>query len=196
MIDFTVVRRGEKTLGELAEGLSAIDLHALTNEMINRELEIIADATDADVVFQPVDPKANDTFAVTTAEVNMPWTLGHVIVHATASSEEAAAQASSLARGVQVNGRSRYEVPWQSIQTIAQVRARLEESRRMRHALLDSWPDTPHLDVTYTAGYPGARPVNALGRFLSGLSHDDSHLGQLRDIMQQAKAARSGWKGL
>ncbi len=191
MIDFSVVRRGEKTLGELAEGLRVEDLHALTDEMIDRELEIIADAVDADVVFQPVDPQAKDTFAATEAEVNMPWTLGHVIVHATASSEEAAAQASSLARGVQVNGRSRYEVPWLTIHTMAQVRARLEESRRMRHALLDSWPDAPHLEVTYTAGYPGAKPVNALGRFISGLSHDDSHLEQLREVMRQAKAARS-----
>lgn len=33
-------------------------------------------------------------------------------------------------------------------------------------------------------------PMNALGRFLSGLAHDDSHLEQMRKIMLQARQRR------
>jgi hypothetical protein len=190
MLDFKGARERHQSMSELAQGLTVADLHRLTDEMIDAELRLVADATNADVVFQPEDPAANDTFAANAQDVNIAWTLGHVIVHATASSEEAAAQATELARGVEVKGRSRYETPWQTVTTIAQVRARLEESRRMRHALLNVWPDPPHLDITYTAGYPGATPVNALARFISGLGHDDSHLGQIAEIMRQVREAR------
>lgn len=189
MLDFSLIRSGSATLMELAEGLTVQDLHRLTDEMIDAECAIVADACDADVVFQPVDPDASDPFAVDAAEVNIAWTLGHVIVHTTASAEEAAAQASQLARGVPVNGRNRYETPWQSVTNIADLRARLEESQRMRHAMLNSWPDAPHLELIYAANYPGAKPVNAVGRFLGGLLHEDSHLEQLREIMRQAHAS-------
>lgn len=189
MLDFTLVRSREKTLSDLAAGLMVSDLHALTDEMIDMELSIIQSATDSDVVFQPEDPKANDTFAATQAEINLPWTLGHVLVHTTASAEEAAMQALSLARGVPVVGRSRSEVPWETVTSMAQVRARLEESRRMRHAMLNAWPDQPDLDLTYTAAYPGATPVNAVARFIGGLLHEDSHLAQLREIMRQSQSS-------
>jgi len=34
-------------------------------------------------------------------------------------------------------------------------------------------------------------PMNAVGRFLGGLAHDDSHLEQLRKIMEQARTRRA-----
>jgi len=44
---------------------------------------------------------------------------------------------------------------------------------------------------TYQGGLARLGPINAIGRFLFGLSHDDSHLEQLREIMRQARAARA-----
>ncbi len=190
MLDFTSVRNKEKTLDDLATGLTATDLHALTDEMIDTVLGLIADATDAEVVFEPEDPEAFDEFTDVPDEVQMAWTLGHVIVHITASSEEAAAQATTLARHVEVTGRSRYETPWRTVSTVAQLRQRLEESRRMCHAFLNAWPDEPHLDMTYQPKYPGARARNAITYFVGGLAHADAHLGQIEDIMYQARAAR------
>jgi DinB superfamily len=88
-----------------------------------------------------------------------------------------------------VDGRSRHEVPWQGVRTAAYIRGRIEESRRMRLAMLAAWPDQPHLDNFYTP-YAGRPPMNALGRFLSGLVHDASHLEQIRKIMAQARERR------
>ena len=190
MLDFTPVRQKEMTMMQLTAGLTPADLRRLTDEMVDAMLNLIADATDADVVFVPVDPQAKDDAAATSEELNMPWTLGHVIVHTTASAEEYAFIAAELARGVEWHGRSRYETPWQTIHTATQCRRRLEESRRMRHSLLNAWPDEPHLDVLFTLNFPGAALVNAIARFVGGLSHDDSHLGQIADIMRQARAAR------
>ncbi len=192
MLDFSRVRNKETTLSDLAQGLTVADLHQLTDEMVDAELSLIRDAVDRDVTFVPVDPEANDRFAANPDDVHLAWTLGHVIVHTTASSEESAALATELARGVEVKGRSRYETPWQSVHTVTELGHRLEESRRMRHAFLDAWPDAPNLTLTYTAGYPGATPVNAIGRFLQGLMHDDSHLGQIGNTVAQARAARGG----
>lgn len=174
---------------DLAQGLTKTDLRNLTNEMIDTMLSIIADATDEDVVFVPQDTNADDPFGIP-EERNLVWTLGHVAVHTTASSEESAALALSLARGLVPEGRSRYEVPWREVKTIAQVRHRFEESRRMRLAMLDAWPDEPHLEVTY-APSPRFGSYNAISRFIMGLYHDDDHLGQLQEIMHQARIARS-----
>jgi hypothetical protein len=190
VIDFAPVRRKEKTLQDLAEGLTGDDLAGLVDEMCDIFLELTAGADDLDVTFVPEDPEANDTFAATPEEVHMPWTLGHVIVHWTASSEESAALALTLARGLDVTGRSRYEVPWEQVTEAAYLRERIEESRRMQHAMLDAWPDEPHLDKTY-APREGALPMNAVARFLGGLSHADAHRDQVRDVLAQAKAARS-----
>ncbi|MFN8492052.1 MAG: DinB family protein [Caldilineaceae bacterium] len=189
MLDFSRVWKKEMTFDELVAGLTVSDLRKLTDEMIDRQLQLIADCTDADVTFQPVDPKANDTFASNQADVGIAWTLGHVIVHITASSEESAALAAELARGVEYHGRSRSEIPWESVTTLAQCRERLEESRRMRHASLDMWPAQPYLDNRYEP-WPNAGQFNAVGRFILGLGHDDSHLGQIEDVVRQAKTAR------
>ncbi len=189
MLDFSRVRSKETTMAEMAANLSSSDLRKLTDEMVDAQLKLIADCVDADVTFNAKDPGANDTFASNQAEVNIAWTLGHVIVHATASSEESAALASELARGVEYHGRSRSEVPWEIVTTIAECRERLEESRRIRHASLEMWPAKPYLENSYEP-WPGAGTFNAVGRFILGLGHDDSHLGQIADVVEQAKAAR------
>jgi DinB superfamily len=188
MLDFTPLREKKLSLAELTADIDKADLYGLTHEMVDTMEAIIAAAQDTDVVFVPEDPTANDTFGIA-EETRMPWTLGHVVVHTTASSEESAALALSLARGLEVGGRSRYEVPWREVHSVEQLRQRFAESRRMRLALLDAWPDEPHLDVTYQP-YPQMPPLNAIARFVMGLMHDDSHLGQLREVMRQARLAR------
>ena len=190
MLDFGPVHRGERSSQDLAAGLGREDLARLTEEMCDLQQEAISDAVDEDAVFVPDDPEANDTYAANAEDVNLSWTLGHVVVHATASSEESAALALTLARGLPVEGRSRYEVPWQEATTAAYLRERIEGSRRMRLAMLAAWPAQPHLDNFYKP-YENRPPFNAVGRFLSGLSHDASHLEQLRKIMAQARRRRA-----
>lgn len=187
MLDFTPVREKRMALSELAVGFTITDLRVLTNEMVDAQLLKIADCTDADVVFVPDDPLADDPFAEDLKDVTLAWTLGHVIVHITASSEEAAAIACELARGVKYHGRSRSETPWQEVTTIEQCRKRLEESRRLRLASLDMWPDHPHLDNVYQSR-PKAPKMNAISRFLYGLMHDDDHLEQITKIIMQARS--------
>jgi hypothetical protein len=190
VIDFGSLRRKEKSLQDLAAGLTPDDLARLTREMCAAQLSAIEDATDEDVVVVPDDPDANDTFAAQAEDVGLSWTLGHVVVHTTASSEESAALALTLARGLAVEGRSRYEVPWEQARTVGFIRHRIEESLRMRLAMLDAWPDKPDLDNFYTP-YAGRPAMNAVGRFLGGLAHDDSHLEQIRKIMDQARTRRA-----
>ncbi len=189
MLDFAPVRAKRMTIQELAAPLNLADLRKLTNEMVDRMLELIAGCEDDDVTMPPIDPAANDPHAATPEEVNMPWTLGHVIVHATASAEEAAFLSAELARGVIFHGRSRYETPWTEMTTIAGCRQRLEESRRMRLASLEIWPNPPHLDNNCEI-IPSWAPFNPLDRFVFGLMHDDSHLGQIAEIVRQAKEIR------
>jgi hypothetical protein len=189
LLDFTLVKNRTMTFSDMARDLTPADLRNLTNEMIDTMLSIVADATDEDVVFIPQDPNADDPYGIP-EEKDLVWTLGHVAVHTTASAEESAALALTLARGLAPEGRSRYEVPWRTVQTIAQVRHRFEESRRMRLVMLDAWPDEPHLEVTYSIS-PRFGPFNATARFLMGLYHDDDHIGQLKEIMRQVHEARS-----
>ena len=74
--------------------------------------------------------------------------------------------------------------------TIAGCRQRFEESRRIRLASLEMWPDRPHLENRYTA-WQGGPEVNAIGRFVLGLMHTDDHIEQIAEIVRQAYAARS-----
>lgn len=105
MLDFSPVRTRTMSIGELALGLGKEDLRRLTNAMVDTMLGLIAECEDADVTFVPQDPQANDPYAAQDTEQGIAWTLGHVIVHCTASSEEAAALASELARGIPNTGR-------------------------------------------------------------------------------------------
>ncbi|MGE5334343.1 MAG: DinB family protein [Nitrososphaerota archaeon] len=174
---------------EREDTLTVEDLRHLTTSLIDDVRKMLRHCTDADVTFVPDDPLANDPAAATGEEVSIAWTLGHIIVHMTASSEESAALAAELARGVPFHGRSRSEVPWTTMKTVAQCRARLEESRRMRLASLDMWPAVPHLSNTY-APREGMREIGPVARFLSGLRHDASHLDQLREVIRQARDHR------
>ena len=190
MIDFDSVRDGRLELSDLARGLTPVALaeasRAMTADLIGR----LRAGADEDVTFVPDDPGADDSFAVDAAEAGLAWTLGHVIVHVSASAEEAAFLAAELARGVEPHGRSRYEVPWPAIVTIEACRDRLRESERMILATLGTWPDEPHLEVAYTTSGGSAR--NAPARFLGGLMHADSHRAQVSEILRQARVARAG----
>ena len=188
MLDFDLVRRRRATLAALVEPLNIDDLRELTNEMIDRQLELMDGCADADVAFVPDDPEANDRYAANESDVKLAWTLGHVIVNVTASSEEKAFLAAEQARGISREGRSRHETPWETVETMDQVRRRLEESRRMRLASLDMWPDEPNLDLTILYKYVNG-PINAKARFVLGLMHDDDHLEQIAEIVRQARAA-------
>lgn len=168
------------------------DLRRLTNESIDTLLGFFEGLTDKDVVFDPVDTDAHDPYAVP-GEEHIGWSLAHLAAHVTASSEEGAAIASLLARGFATAERPRYETPWRDITTHAQVIQRLEESRRMRLAYLDTWPDNPHLDV-----YREISPrfvekfgqMNATAAFIFGLRHEVGHFDQFRDVRTQALVAR------
>ncbi len=190
MLNLHAAQDNENDFKELITGLKREDLRDLTDEMIDTFLNMITDCVDADVIYEPSDPEADDPYAVTPEEADMSWNLGHVIVHITASAEEAAAIASELARGVEYHGRSRYEVPWQQMTNIEGCRQRLEESRKMRLGSIRLWPEKPHLENVYQA-WPEGPTVNAVGRFVLGLMHDDSHLGQIDEIVRQARIARS-----
>jgi len=187
MLDFQPIRDKTKTLNELTAGLTIDDLRALTHESVAIISKHIEGCTDADVVFQPIDPDASDTYAASDAEKGLAWTLGHVIVHVTASSEESAFLAAEMARGVPNHGRSRYETAWETVTTIAQCRQRLAESLRMRLASLDMWPDAPDTTISYEP-WPGAPAINAVSRFVLGIFHEESHYGQIADIVKQARA--------
>ena len=190
MFDFTPVILKQAKLSELTTNLTVNDLRQYTNEMINTMLDLIAACTDAAVTFEPIDPQANDKYAATEAEAHLAWTLGHLIVHVTASAEESAFLAAELARGVAFHGRSRYEVSWQSVASIAQCRDRLEESRHMRLASVEMWPTPPHRDNVYEVPGWSSGPINCVTRFMLGLAHDNAHLDQIKDVVQQSRAAR------
>jgi hypothetical protein len=123
-------------------------------------------------------------------EESIAWTLGHVIVHLTASMEESAALSAELARGVEFHGRSRREADWKTVTTIEYCRDRLEDSRRMALAALDMWPQEPHLENTYLPS-PTVKPYNCIVRFLSGLRHASDHLVQIQEILKQADATKN-----
>lgn len=187
MLNFKAVNDKTISLAELIADLTPHHLRELTHEMIDKMQDLLKDCVDDDVVFEPQDPDAYDSYAENPDEAELAWNLGHLIVHVTASAEESAALAAELARGVEFHGRSRYEVSWRTVTTIEQCRHRLEESRRMRLASLDMWPDEPHLDNTYKS-YAGN--INAIGRFVLGLKHDFGHLDQITEVVRQANAAR------
>ena len=184
MLDFQPVREKKITLQDLARDLTRDDLSRELNEMYDEISRLIADCTDSHVTFEPVDAKADDPYSVQ-GEESIAWTLGHVIMHLTASMEESASIASELARGVTYHGRSRWEIPWRDAISISQCHARLDESRRMCLASLEMWPQAPHMENTYSPA-EGALPHKCVSRFASGLRHASDHLAQITEIIRQA----------
>ncbi len=195
MIDFSPMREGELTYLDYAgrENIGPVELKQFSDESVDFLLSLLDGLSDADIVFDPEDPAADDPFAVE-GEEEIGWNFGHLIAHVTASSEEGAALSSLLARGVPASERPRYETPWRDIKTVAQVRQRLQESRRMRNAYLETWPDAPLLDVCRVASERFTAKfgeMNAPAAFLFGLSHEVGHYEQIKEVKRQALAARA-----
>ena len=176
-------------LADLQDTFTHADLIREVGEMMDTFLALVRDVPDAYVTFVPDDPEAHDPYAADERDIRLAWTLGHVIVHVTASSEEGAARGAMLARGVGVNGRSRYETPWQTVTTTAQIVHRLAESRRMQLAFLDAWPDAPHLENAFDEAEEYWGRLNAVGMTLTGLRHASSHVEQVKKIIHQTRAA-------
>lgn len=193
-LDLTPLIKREVKPIDFAAALGVEDLRRAANESIDFMLDLIADLNDADVVFEPHDPDADDPYAVA-GEEHIGWSVAHLIAHVTASTEEWAAYSSILARGVPYTKepRLRYETPWRDITTKAQCVQRLEESRRMRLAALDMWPDAPDLHTTRELSerfIEKLGEMNAPASFLFGLMHEIEHHAQLVDAATQARAAR------
>jgi len=176
-IDLGAVFAGQVRYADLMRDIQYADLYGMTDELFDAIKSILGSATDAAVLFVPRDPDASD-------QSEQGWTLSHIVVHLTATLEEAAAAAAMLARGVQFEGRLRYETPWQNLSTLQMVQARLQESRRMCRAFLDAWPDEPYLNVTITR-IPVIGPINAVGSYGLGIAHGQRHLDQLQDAVHQ-----------
>src|SRR5260221_2729128 len=135
----------EKPLGDLASQYSNADLHAALNSYVDFTIQIINSVSDEQAIYIPPDPDANDPYATTEAEHHVGWSLVHLVMHVTASAEEAAAFSSILARGIAIGGRLRSERDWRQVTTCAEAVGRFEECRRMFLALLSHWPDQPDL---------------------------------------------------
>ncbi|MEM7799419.1 MAG: DinB family protein [Chloroflexota bacterium] len=191
-IDFSPVREGKIKLGDLSRSVTIEDCRVASDASIDHLLELIAPLRDSDVIFDPSDPKANDPYAVE-GEEEIGWSVAHLIAHVTASSEEGAAFTSIMGRGVEVDGRLRYETPWKEITTQAQCVSRLEESRRIRNAYLETLPAQPNLELTRKLPEQFEARVgklNAIGCFLLGLSHELGHYQQISETISQAKNAK------
>ncbi len=195
IIDFSSVPREGGHFYGFAQGFTVAQIHDATRASVTRMRDLIAPLTDAHVTFIPHDPDANDPHAPE-AEQFQGWSVAHLVAHMTATGEELAAVASVLARGIDYPRatRLRYETDWHTLTTHAQVMQRLDESLRIRLALLDSFPDQPHLDTHY--GVPDGwierfGKVNALAAALTGLRHEDEHWGQLQEAVRQALAAQA-----
>ena len=185
-INFDAIHAGTLTIQDVADKLTIDDLRQATEFIVSTMLAHIAACTDADVSFVPIDHDAREGVRNANGEV-LGWTLSHVIVHTTATAEAAAFAALDLARGISLQGISRYETPWDSLVTIEQCRQRLNESQRMRLASLAAWPDHPNLSKRYTP-FPGAGYLNAKELFILGLEHDDTHQRHLAAIADQINA--------
>ncbi len=189
LIDFQPVFKKEKTLIDLANEYSQADLGAALNSYIDFTLRIINDVSDEQAAYIPVDPDADDPHAATEADRHVGWSLIHLVMHVTATVEEAAAFSSILARGIPIGGRLRTERNWREVTTCAEALAQLEECRRMCLAYLATWPDQPDLTTRRIMPedfkWPGP---NAMVSFLAGLMHWHKHIEQFQRVAEQAQA--------
>lgn len=192
-VDFMPVSEGVIKLQDFAKQFTPADLRRASDESLDIVRSFIAGLSDAQVTFDPTDPEAHDPYAVE-GEETIGWSLAHLVAHVTASSEEGAAFSSLLARGVPAKERPRYETPWRELTTVDQCLQRIEESRRIRNAYLETWPDEPLLSVNrdmperYRERFGD---MNAPAAFLFGLMHEVGHYEQFRDVRAQALAATS-----
>ena len=196
LIDFSPVRSGDIKLFDLATHTTVDDLRLATEAYFDALFDIINQASDEDITFDPSDPEAHDPYAKL-GEEHIGWNLGHLVVHVTASLEEDAAYSSILARGLPYprEPRLRYETAWQTMTTQEMALQRLAESRRMCLGYLSTWPDTPFLDIFRDLSERFIErngPQNAPAAYLMGLRHLDDHLGQFQEVYRQARAAAEG----
>lgn len=194
MIDFSQVDNNEKKMLDFAGEFGVQELRAATNHSIDYLLSLIEGLNDANVTFDPVDEHANDPHAIP-GEEQIGWNLAHLVAHVTATSEEWAAYASILARGIPypAEPRLRYETPWHTITTQAQCLQRLEESRRIRLGYLDTFPDQPDFETRRALSPRFVERMgefNAPACFLFGLKHEIGHYDQFNEVRRQALAAR------
>ena len=192
-VDFTPISDGTMKLQDFAKQFTCADLRRVSDESLDLIRSFIAGLSDVQVTLDPVDPEAHDSFAIE-GEENIGWSLAHLVAHVTASSEEGAAYSSLLARGVPAEERPRYETPWRDLRTVDQCLQRIEESRRIRNAYLETWPNKPLLQVNrvipdrYRERFGD---MNASAAFLFGLMHEVGHYDQFRDVHAQALATTS-----
>jgi hypothetical protein len=199
LIDFAPVKKGEMKILDYARPFTIDDLRHATNTSIDFMLDLIENSTDEMISFIPYDPEANDPYAPPELQ-NVGWSLGHLVAHVTASSEEWATYSSILARGIiyPAEPRLRYETDWETITTRAQAVQRLEESRRMRLGYLDTWPDRPHLNVLRQLSPRYVEKfgeMNAPACFLFGLYHEVGHQAQFKEVYRQAREAAQATAG-
>jgi hypothetical protein len=191
--DFTPVDNHEMTLMQFSENFTVEDLRNATNESVDTLLKIVRGLNDTQVAFLPHDPDADDPYAKP-GEEKIGWSIAHLVVHVTATSEEWATYSSFLARGIPypAEPRLRHETEWKTVTTTAQCIQRLEESRRIRLGYLDAWPDHPDL-VTLRQLSPKFierfGEFNATVCFLFGLKHELGHYAQFREVARQSKSA-------
>ena len=194
MIDFTPLQTDASLKMEAyAKQFSKADIRAALSESVDTLHSLLEGLSDADVVFEPYDPQANDPFAPPDQQ-NIGWNIAHVVLHATASTEEYAAVGSVLGRGIAFEGRLRYEPDWKTYTTVAQLRERLEESRKIRLAYFDALPQHPHEGVYRVIS---ERYIEIFGQtdwraaYLLGLMHEVGHYEQIREAARQAKQAQA-----
>lgn len=179
MLDFATMRSQPPALIQAACQLDQAALVRITDQLSNTIKQAIEGASDSAVAFGPRDPHTHGD--------KPGWTAAHVVTHLTATAEESAAIGATLARGVQVTQRLRYEAPWEELTTVQHIQERLAESARMCRAFLEVWPANPNLDLTYEVG-PRYGPLNAAAWHLIGLMHAEGHIEQLREALRQAKS--------
>lgn len=172
--------------------VTPVQLHETTVALYATVRELLADCIDAHITFMPIDPHAKDPDAKP-GEENIGWGLGHLVAHVTATNEENACIASILARGIEFNGRLRFETEWQTITTVEQTRQRLNESERMVLAYLNAFPDSPNSVILRQFTSEKAQAyfgdLNGIANFLLGLGHMNEHLAQFREVKRQALEA-------
>ena len=193
-IDFKPVFESKVQMLEYSRRFSVQDLGRATNDSIDLLLNIIKDMNDADIVFAPFDPEANDPHAKP-GEEHIGWGIGHLIAHITATCEEWAAYSSLLARGVAYGAepRLRYETAWRDVDSKAKAVQRLEESRRIRLGYLATWPDKPNLEIKRELSprfIERNGEINAAAAFLYGLKHEVGHYDQFREVARQIAEAK------
>lgn len=190
-INYAPVRKGEMKILEFSRRYTLIDLRAEVHALYNAVEDIIKDMTDAQVTYLPYDPDANDPHAIP-GEEHIGWSLAHLVLHVTASTEEGAAFSSLLARGIPAGGRLRYEPDWKDFTRHEQVIRRLQESRRIVLAYLDAWPNQPQFDVLRDLSpryIEKFGQMNATATILFSLMHMDEHVAQFREAARQAVEA-------